>query len=76
MKNTFTQIFLENYTKIRDFVSNLFINLAIIIGIFYSWFWIIREVFILESTNIEHYVLWFVGSCLLDYIKEIKFKKK
>ena len=48
----------EEKQKVESIIILWFKRLYVVAGNFYSWFWLIRQIFVRHSTNFEEYLLW------------------
>jgi len=44
--------------RIEPIIILWFKRLYVVAGNIYSWFWLIRQIFFIQSTNFEEYLLW------------------
>lgn len=59
MKNDFKNEFKQQQKVIKPKVDLSVKRLYVLAFNIYAWFWLIREIFIHQSTNFEDYLLWF-----------------
>jgi hypothetical protein len=77
MRNTEYQ---EAKKKVEPIIILWVKRLYVLAGNIYSWFWLIRQIFVRHSTNFEEYLLWaFLTAGFYWFILEhddIFFKKQ
>ncbi|MGJ7032812.1 hypothetical protein GGU45_003322 [Niabella hirudinis] len=80
MKSRFKQEFEDEYKKVKVKVDLAAKRLYVIAFNIYAWFWLIRQIFVRHSTNIEDYLLWFFTTAGMYYFvldnNDIFFKTK
>ncbi|GAA3622944.1 hypothetical protein [Flavivirga jejuensis] len=61
--------FKSNYKQIEYWLKRLYVWAVN----FYTWFWIIRQIFWRKSTDLESYLLWFfLAAGMYFFIRESK----
>lgn len=80
MKSQLQTNYDEIEKKIKPKVILTMKRIYVIAFNFYSWFWLIREIFYRHSTDWENYILWFFTTSGMYYFvldnNEIFFKNK
>jgi hypothetical protein len=59
MKKASKSEFLKEYHSAEPKVKLLVKRVYVLAFNVYAWYWLYGEVFVLKSTNIENYLLWF-----------------
>lgn len=80
MKSQLQKDYKQIHARLKPKVNLAMKRLYVIAFNFYAWFWIFREVFIINSTNWENYVLWFFTTAGMYYFvldnNDVFFKSK
>lgn len=73
-KNEFLQEYKKKQTLIRLWIKRIYVLTFNI----YAWFWVIREIFVRNTTEFEPYLLWFFTTVGMYYFvlenQDIYFK--